>query len=217
METPSNTAHASPGAHPSLPTAAASSSATILFGSTSRRHRLPRLYASRLSCNLTSFARNPMARQAGPMRRLLAFLDPLLGRAPFIVEAHDRPARQAQICDDEADSREQFPEAELHLRHHPSRRFPTDRLVEKAFVPLIFTQLVRWPSIRYGALFHFATIPSRSISQAAWNRDTPVPSMCLANRTADRLLGIMRRSSRLRSMSGSSRRSRPFSQSRSKA
>src|SRR5512135_225697 len=41
----------------------------------------------------------------------------------------------AQIGDDEADSREQFPEVELHLRHHPSRRFPTRRLVQKALVP----------------------------------------------------------------------------------
>jgi hypothetical protein len=44
------------------------------------------------------------------MRRLLGFLDPLLGRAPLIIEAHYRPAGQAQVRDDKADSREQFPE-----------------------------------------------------------------------------------------------------------
>src|SRR4029077_14320285 len=76
-----------------------------------------------------------MTREPGPMRRPLAFLDPLLGCAPLVVEPHYRPARQAQIRDDEADSREQLPEVELHLRHHPSRRFPTSRLVEKALVP----------------------------------------------------------------------------------
>src|SRR6266849_4271274 len=69
------------------------------------------------------------------MRRLLAFLDPLLGRAPLIVEPHYRPAGQAQIRDDKADSREQFPEVELLLRHHPPRPLPTGRLVEKALVP----------------------------------------------------------------------------------
>src|SRR5712692_2834471 len=69
------------------------------------------------------------------MRRLLAFLDPLLGRAPLIVEPHYRPAGQAQIRDDKAHSREQLPEVELHLRHHPPRRLPTGRLVEKALVP----------------------------------------------------------------------------------
>src|ERR1700680_1065564 len=69
------------------------------------------------------------------MRRLLALLDPLLRRAPLIVEPDYRPARQAQIRDDETDSREQFPEVELHLRHYSPRRFPTGRLVQKALVP----------------------------------------------------------------------------------
>src|SRR5713226_3420161 len=69
------------------------------------------------------------------MRGLLAFLDPLLGRATLIIEAHYRPAGQAQVRDDKADSREQFPEVELHLRHHPPRRLTTGRLVEKALVP----------------------------------------------------------------------------------
>ena len=45
------------------------------------------------------------------MRRLLAFLDPLLGCAPLVIKPHYRPARQTQIRDDEADSREQLPES----------------------------------------------------------------------------------------------------------
>jgi hypothetical protein len=69
------------------------------------------------------------------MRRLLAFLDPLLGCAPLIIETHYRSAGQAQIRDDKADSRKQLPESELHLRHHPPRHLPTGRLVEKALVP----------------------------------------------------------------------------------
>jgi hypothetical protein len=47
-----------------------------------------------------------MTREPGPMRRLLSFLDPLLRRAPLIVETNYCPARQTQIRDDEADSRE---------------------------------------------------------------------------------------------------------------
>src|SRR5882762_2245886 len=69
------------------------------------------------------------------MRLLLAFLDPLLGCAPLIIEAHYRPAWQAQVRDDKADSREQFPEVELHLRYYSPRHLPTGRLVEKALVP----------------------------------------------------------------------------------
>ena len=69
------------------------------------------------------------------MRRLLTFLDPLLGRASLIIETHYRPAGQAQVRYDKTDSRKQLPEVELHLRHHPPRRFPTGRLVEKALVP----------------------------------------------------------------------------------
>src|SRR2546426_4974814 len=69
------------------------------------------------------------------MRRLLAFFDPLLGRAPLVIETHYRPAGQAQVCDDKADSRKQFPEVELHLRYYSPRHLPTGRLVEKALVP----------------------------------------------------------------------------------
>src|ERR1700674_1219995 len=69
------------------------------------------------------------------MRRLLAFFDPLLGRAPPIIETHYRPAGQAQVRDDKADSREQLPEVELHLRHYSPRRFPTGRFVQEALVP----------------------------------------------------------------------------------
>src|ERR1700674_921552 len=69
------------------------------------------------------------------MRCLLAFFDPLLGRAPLIIERHYRPAGQAQVCDDKADSRKQLPEVELHLRYYSPRHLPTGRLVEKALVP----------------------------------------------------------------------------------
>ena len=50
------------------------------------------------------------------MRRLLAFLDPLLGRAPFVVEPHDGTAGQVQIRDDKADPRKQLSDVELQPR-----------------------------------------------------------------------------------------------------
>src|SRR5580704_18897678 len=64
------------------------------------------------------------------MRCLLAFLDPLLGCAPLIIETHDRPTGQAQVRDDKADSREQLPEVELHLSpppDAPSSNWPLGR------------------------------------------------------------------------------------------
>jgi len=66
---------------------------------------------------------------------LLALLDPLLRCTPFVVEPHDHPARQVQIRDNKADLREQLPGMVLDFRHHPTRRLPSGRLVEKAFVP----------------------------------------------------------------------------------
>jgi hypothetical protein len=67
--------------------------------------------------------------------RVRPFFDPLLSRAPLIVEPHYRPAGQAQIRDDIADSRKQLPKVELHLRHYSSCCLPTGRLVEKVLVP----------------------------------------------------------------------------------
>src|ERR1039458_2902558 len=68
------------------------------------------------------------------MRRLLAFLDPLLGRAPLIIEAHYRPAGQAQVRDDKAHSRKQLALMVLDLGDDPSRLRPAPRLVREALV-----------------------------------------------------------------------------------
>ncbi len=50
-----------------------------------------------------------MAREASHLYRLLALLDPLLGRAPLVIEPYHRPARRLQISYDESHSREQLP------------------------------------------------------------------------------------------------------------
>jgi hypothetical protein len=69
------------------------------------------------------------------MRRLLPLRDPLLGRASLVTETHYRPAGQAQVRDDKANSRKQLTDVELHLRHYSSCYLPTGCLVEKALVP----------------------------------------------------------------------------------
>ena len=50
----------------------------------------------------------PVTRQPRPMRRLLAFPDPLLGRATLVVKPHDGTIRGPEIRHDEADAREQL-------------------------------------------------------------------------------------------------------------
>jgi len=104
-----------------------------------------------------------MAREPGPMHRLLAFLDPLLRRAPLVMETHYRPAGQAQIRDDEANSRKQLSDVELHLRYYPPRRFPTGRLLEKAFVPdhWFVARPSHWPRQQ------FRNVPLQAI--VGWN------------------------------------------------
>src|SRR5271157_2182039 len=71
---------------------------------------------------------------ASHLHRLLAFFDSLLRCSP-LVDAHYRPARHLQVAYDKPHSREQLPQVELHLRHHPTRRFPASGPMEKALVP----------------------------------------------------------------------------------
>ena len=45
-----------------------------------------------------------MARESRPVGGLLAFLDPLLGYAAFVVEPDDRATREGDVGRDEADA-----------------------------------------------------------------------------------------------------------------
>src|SRR2546427_7972152 len=56
-----------------------------------------------------------VAAQAGHLHRLLAFFDPLLRRAPLVVETHHGPAVRLQVGHDESDPAEQLPKVELHF------------------------------------------------------------------------------------------------------
>src|ERR1039458_7142809 len=76
-----------------------------------------------------------MTRNASYLYGLLAFFDPLLSLAPLVVEPHYRPAGGLPVGHDEPHLGEQLPEVELHFRHYPSRRLPTGRLIQGAFVP----------------------------------------------------------------------------------
>ena len=56
-----------------------------------------------------------MARKPRPVCGLLAFFNPLLGRAALVVEAHHRPTRQRHVRHDKTDAREQLTEMMLDL------------------------------------------------------------------------------------------------------
>ena len=51
----------------------------------------------------------PVAAQPRHLHRLLGFFDPLLRRAPFIIEPHHGPARRGQVSHNETGPREQLP------------------------------------------------------------------------------------------------------------
>jgi hypothetical protein len=62
-----------------------------------------------------------VAAQWRHLHGLLAFLDPLLGRASFVLEPHFRPARQAQVRNDKAHSRKRLALMVPDLGDDPSR------------------------------------------------------------------------------------------------
>src|ERR1039457_3950788 len=76
-----------------------------------------------------------MTTQPRHLHRLLPLFDPLLGRAPLVVKTDHGPAGRLQVGHDEAYSREQLSEVELHFRHYPTCCLPTGRLIQKALVP----------------------------------------------------------------------------------
>jgi hypothetical protein len=69
------------------------------------------------------------------VRRLLAFLDPLLRRPALVVEPHDGAIGELEIRHDEADAREQLAVMMLDFRDYPPRLRPIPHLIRKAVVP----------------------------------------------------------------------------------
>ena len=66
-----------------------------------------------------------LAGQPGPVQGILAFLDPLLGRATSIVKVNQPGGLRAHIGHDETDSRKEFAAMPLHLGNDPTRPVPT--------------------------------------------------------------------------------------------
>ena len=73
-----------------------------------------------------------MAREASPVGGGLAFLDPLFGSAPLVVEADDGPVRPGQAGDDEAHAGEEFAEVMLDSGDHAARLGPRRCLIFEA-------------------------------------------------------------------------------------
>ena len=64
------------------------------------------------------------ARQARPLDRVLAFLDPLLARPALVVEGDDILGGSRHVGDDEADARIEFARMPFDLGNHPARLVP---------------------------------------------------------------------------------------------
>ena len=76
-----------------------------------------------------------MTRQPCPLERVLAFLDPLLCRAPKVVEAYDTFRGPTQVGYDEPHPRKQFTLMPFHLGHYAAGATPTICPIEKISVP----------------------------------------------------------------------------------
>ena len=70
--------------------------------------------------------------QARPVDRVLAFLDPLLGCTPAIVELRHPRSRSRQVGDDEADLGVQLTRMPLDLGHDTAGLAPGRGLVAEA-------------------------------------------------------------------------------------
>ena len=60
-----------------------------------------------------------VARQARPLHRVLALLDPLLSRSPLIVESDNAFGRTSEVRNDEANPGKQFAFVPFNLGDHP--------------------------------------------------------------------------------------------------
>ena len=86
------------------------------------------------------------ARQARPIDRSLAFLDPLFARAALVVERDDPLGGAALVGDDESDARNKLASVPLDLGDHPARLGPASRLIAEVGVvpPNIVRRATDW-------------------------------------------------------------------------
>jgi len=83
-----------------------------------------------------------MARKPSPVQCILAFLNPLLRRASFIVELHDIVGFPPKVRHNEADSRKKLSRMSLDLGDYSASDSPTGGLIPKAVVQ--DNRLLRW-------------------------------------------------------------------------
>ena len=76
-----------------------------------------------------------MAREARPLYRMLAFLDPLLRRSPLVIESDNAFGRTSEVRNDEANPGKQFAFVPLNLGDHPPGAVPALSLVGKVGIP----------------------------------------------------------------------------------
>src|SRR3954447_26824777 len=74
------------------------------------------------------------ARQTRPLDRVLTLFDPLLRRAPSIVEGHHALGWTTQVRDQEAHPGIEFAGVPLHLSHNPTCAAPSLGLIAEAGV-----------------------------------------------------------------------------------
>ena len=116
---------------------------------------------------------------------MLAFLDPLLGRATTVVKVNHALGSCAPIGHDETDSRKEFAAMPLDLGNHPTRPLPTgglilevgkpNNLIKKAYPSKFFEslQMPLWDGSlgRYGHYAHEGEMKMRGRKIPSESRD----------------------------------------------
>src|SRR5271170_7195756 len=89
-----------------------------------RPHEVAKVVGKSMKLEANRVGGKGTARQASPLDRALAFLDPLLRSAAVIVESDDALGWSCQVGHDEADARVQLARMPLDLGHHSAGLVP---------------------------------------------------------------------------------------------
>jgi hypothetical protein len=103
-----------------------------LFGQSQSSHEVGEIIRQRVKLQPDLVVAELAPRQTGPLDGVLAFLDPLLRRAPLIVEGDNPFSRTAQISDDEADTRVQLVGMPFDLGNDAAFLVPRSGLIAEA-------------------------------------------------------------------------------------
>ena len=92
-----------------------------LLGRASLRRKVAQVVRQREELQPNLIVHEVVAGQPRPLHRVLALLDPLLGRPTTVVEFHHLPRRPAEVGHDEPHAREQLALVVLDLGHHAAK------------------------------------------------------------------------------------------------